>query len=102
MSHLPNLRPPQDEGALTSISTIITAVVNTSRTPNFSHNLGTNAGGLFKGVYLSRTRDLVNKDTGEPFKARDFYVGTVAKLPSVSLEVWKQNKLTLAPKQAPG
>ena len=30
---------------------------------------------------------MINKDTGEPFKGRDFHVGSVAKLPSVSLEV---------------
>lgn len=58
-----------------------------SRPPNNSHNLGSNAGGLYKGVYLSRTCDMINKDTGEPFRGRDFYVGSIAKLRSVSLEV---------------
>ncbi|CAM9952189.1 unnamed protein product, partial [Scytosiphon promiscuus] len=52
-----------------------------------SHNLGTNAGGLYKGVYLARRCDMINPDTGEPFKARDFHIGSVAKLPSVSLEI---------------
>lgn len=30
---------------------------------------------------------MINKDTGEPFKAGDFHIGFVASLPSVSLEV---------------
>ncbi|CAM9836272.1 unnamed protein product, partial [Ectocarpus sp. 13 AM-2016] len=52
-----------------------------------SHNLGKNAGGLYRGVYLARCHDMVNEATGEPFKARDFHIGSVAKLPSVSLEI---------------
>lgn len=32
---------------------------------------------------------MINKDTGEPFKASDFRIGSVAKLRSVSLEVCK-------------
>lgn len=57
------------------------------RASNCSHNLGSNSGGLYKGVYLARSCDMINKDTGEPFKARDFHIGSVTKLPSVSLEV---------------
>lgn len=73
---------------MTSIDIVVMATNRRHpRTPKFSHNLGSNAGGLFKGVYLARTCDMINKDTGEPFKARDFHVGSVAKLPSVSLEV---------------
>lgn len=30
---------------------------------------------------------MINKETGEPFKAADFHIGFVASLPSVSLEV---------------
>ncbi|CAM9171599.1 unnamed protein product [Ectocarpus sp. 8 AP-2014] len=52
-----------------------------------SHNLGKNAGGLYRGVYLARSHDMVNEATGKPFKARDFHIGSVAKLPSVSLEI---------------
>ncbi|CAM9470914.1 unnamed protein product, partial [Laminaria digitata] len=52
-----------------------------------SHNLGNNSGGLQKGVYLARRGDMINKDTGQPFKAGDFHIGFVASLPSVSLEV---------------
>lgn len=30
---------------------------------------------------------MINEGTGEPFKATDFHIGFVVKLPSVSLEV---------------
>lgn len=52
-----------------------------------SHHLGKNAGGIQKGVYLARRGDLINSDTGKPFAAGDFLIGSVARLPSVSLKV---------------
>lgn len=59
-----------------------------------SHNLGSNAGGVFKGVYLARTGAIVNEATGKVFKAGDFQIGVVAKLPSVSLKVQTSEECT--------